>query len=534
MMKINNNPCLSFLGMLIILGCLTTSNADESESDLSCLKSVKETLKDPKNILSSWKFKHGSKRSICEYFIGVRCWGPPGERIMSLQLSGMGLRGPFPMGLRNCTSMTGLNLSGNHLTGPIPSNLPDVLPPYVNSLDLSYNFSGEIPPSIVSCSLINILRLDNNKLRGKIPPELSRLQRLKDLYPTFPILTSLYANNARLCGGPLKACKISDNHDDYIFQGFVVGLSLSTILTMLIMYYCLPKTSMRKIRPYSLMIKKILGREHYLTPGTPHILMAEAICSEESKVTAMEKLIRRLSLVELQTATNQFDNRSIIGYGNMGIMYKAVFPDGVLLAVKMIHEFDSFEREYFIEIDILGRLQQTNLIPLLGFCYARKKKFLVYRYMNNGSLHQWLHYEKFEPKITNFGNAMILMNTNGAPSSVCKFVVPESSSYKEDVYGFGLLLLELVTSREQSTLVSPQTDNDCGGELNAIDECLLGQGFDKEIYETRKIAESCVQAHRDGEISMLQVYQVLRAIGISRNETSSNSCMDIEDNAGDM
>ena len=86
--------------------------------------------------------------------------------------------------------------------------------------------------------------------------------------------------------------------------------------------------------------------------------------------------------------------------------------------------------------------------------------------------------EKFEPKITNFGNAMILMNTNGAPSS----------SYKEDVYGFGLLLLELVTSREQSTLISPQTDNDCGAELNAIDECLLGQGFDKEIYETRKIA----------------------------------------------
>ncbi|GJX30095.1 kinase-like domain-containing protein [Tanacetum coccineum] len=108
-------------------------------------------------------------------------------------------------------------------------------------------------------------------------------------------------------------------------------------------------------------------------------------------VTAIEKLIRRLSLVELEIATNQFDNRSIIGYGNMGIMYKAVFPDGVLLAVKMLHEFDSFEREYFIEINILGRLQQTNLIPLLGFCYAREKKFLLYKYMNNGSLHQWLH-----------------------------------------------------------------------------------------------------------------------------------------------
>ncbi|GKA47145.1 kinase-like domain-containing protein [Tanacetum coccineum] len=276
-----------------------------------------------------------------------------------------GLRGPFPMGLRNCSFVTGLNLSRNHLTRPIPSNLPDVLPPYVTSLDLSYNFSGNIPPSIE-------FMVTNNRLSGPVPNF------------SYPDLPESYANNARLCGGPLKACKISDKHDDYLFQGFAVGLPLSTILTMLIMYYCLPKTSMRNIRPCFLMIKKILGREHYLIPGIP-------ICSEESKVTAIEKLIRRLSLVELEIATNQFDNRSIIGYGNMGIMYKAVFPDGVLLAVKMLHEFDSFEREYFIEINILERLQQTNLIPLLGFCYAREKKFLLYKYMNNGSLHQWLH-----------------------------------------------------------------------------------------------------------------------------------------------
>ncbi|GJW72423.1 probably inactive leucine-rich repeat receptor-like protein kinase [Tanacetum coccineum] len=130
--------------------------------------------------------------------------------------------------------------------------------------------------------------------------------------------------------------------------------------------------------------------DHCCELASPHSLCLGSDTTV-GQVTAIEKLIRRLSLVELEIATNQFDNRSIIGYGNMGIMYKAVFPDRVLLAVKMLHEFDSFEREYFIEINILGRLQQTNLIPLLGFCYAREKKFLVYKYMNNGSLHQWLH-----------------------------------------------------------------------------------------------------------------------------------------------
>lgn len=122
--------------------------------------------------------------------------------------------------------------------------------------------------------------------------------------------------------------------------------------------------------------------------------------------------------------------------------------------------------------------------------------------------------DTFEPKISNFGNSKFLMNTSG-------FVVPDSSSspYTEDVYSFGILLLELITGKEPS----------CGGEFNVIDERLMEQGFDEEIYETLKMAETCIRAHGDGTTSMLQVYQAMRAIGISRNEISENLCMDVED-----
>ena len=284
-------------------------------------------------------------------------------------------------------------------------------------------------------------------------------------------------------------------------------------------------------------------------------------------------------------ATNNFDNKKVIGHGNMGIKYKAMFPNGLLLAVKRLHKFESFEKEFLLEIEILGRLRHTNLVPLLGFCYEREKKFLVYRYTCNGTLHHWLHFrpqvegmkmgwplrfkiaigiargltwlhhnnvlrvshlkissrcilldDKFEPKISNFGNSNILMNTSGIPSSGCTFVVPDSgpSPYKEDVYSFGILLLELITDKEPSTWIDFPTHYVCGGELNVIDVCLMGQGFNEEIYETLRIAEKCIQARTDGATSMLQVYQVMRAIGISRNETSSNSCIDVEDNSGDM
>ncbi|KAJ0868830.1 putative protein kinase RLK-Pelle-LRR-Xb-1 family [Helianthus annuus] len=280
---------------------------------------------------------------------------------------------------------------------------------------------------------------------------------------------------------------------------------------------------MSNMRFYLSMIKKT---KRHLIPRNTRILLTKINNTEDSKIMTMEKYVRPLSLEEIKLATNDFDMKNEIGFGYMGVMYKAVFPNGLLVAVKRLHKFESFEKEFLLEIDILGRLRHRNLVQLLSFCFEMGKKFLVYKYMSNGTLHQWLHSrpqgegmkmgwslrlriavgvarglawlhhndilrvahlkitsqcslldDKFEPKISNFGNSNILMNTCGALSSGCTFVVPHSSPspYKDDVYSFGILLLELVSGRERPSVETESLGDDvCDGEINMIDEFLIG------------------------------------------------------------
>ncbi|KAJ0515843.1 putative non-specific serine/threonine protein kinase [Helianthus annuus] len=245
----------------------------------------------------------------------------------------MGLRGPFPIGVKNCTSLTGLDLSSNHLTGHIPSDVAHVLA-FVTTVDLSNNnFSGPIPPGFGNLSFINVLRLDNNQLTGQIPPGLSELKRLKKfsvannrLSGKVPIELQLYnfpadsyANNLELCGPPLSPCKHENRHG-FFFTGFAVGLPVSTVLTILFIFCCLPRLSMSNMRFSLSMIKKT---KRHLIPRNTRILLTKINNTEDSKIMTMEKYVRPLSLEEIKLASNDFDNKNEIGFGYMGVMYKA-------------------------------------------------------------------------------------------------------------------------------------------------------------------------------------------------------------------
>nr|GMD55607.1 probable receptor-like protein kinase At1g11050 [Ipomoea batatas] len=219
---------------------------------------------------------------------------------------------------------------------------------------------------------------------------------------------------------------------------------------------------------------------------------------------------RWFGLAELEEATDGFSQRNLIGKGGSGVVYKGILPDGTIVAVKQIQDFDSRgDEEFTNEALIISKIRHRNLLPLRGFCVTSdsllgKRRFLVYDFMQNGSLHDhlflqsrnrpklswpqrkniildvakalaYLHHEikpgiyhrdikptnilldsKMKARVADFGLAK---QTEEGQSHITTrvagtygYLAPEYALYgqlteKSDVYSFGILILEIVSGR---------------------------------------------------------------------------------------
>ncbi|XP_019171811.1 PREDICTED: G-type lectin S-receptor-like serine/threonine-protein kinase At1g11300 isoform X1 [Ipomoea nil] len=208
-------------------------------------------------------------------------------------------------------------------------------------------------------------------------------------------------------------------------------------------------------------------------------------------------------------ATEHFHSGNKLGEGGFGSVYKGVLEDGQEIAVKRLSESSAQgQKEFMNEVVVISKLQHRNLVRLLGCCIERGEKMLVYEFMPNGSLDSllfdpnkevvldwtkrlmiiegigrgllYLHRdsrlrivhrdlkasnilldEQLNPKISDFGLARIFgSNENQAKTQrvigTYGYMAPEYAmngkfSEKSDVFSFGVLLLEIVSGRKNST-----------------------------------------------------------------------------------
>ena len=216
----------------------------------------------------------------------------------------MGLRGQFPRDIRNCSSLTGLDLSNNELSGPLPSDI-SFLFPFITSLDLSGNkFSGEIPESIANCTYLNILKLDHNQLTGEIPPKIGRdLPRLKTFNVSNNQLTGPvpdfgnasftpdnFANNKGLCGGPfLEPCQTQEQRRQFEFSfksGFLFGYVFTVVLVIPIFmsHYVACMNGKQRGKKMALSKGSSTKKENFEADQLNHLPTKELLQEESKKV----------------------------------------------------------------------------------------------------------------------------------------------------------------------------------------------------------------------------------------------------------
>ncbi|CAN6571246.1 unnamed protein product [Malus baccata var. baccata] len=98
------------------------------------------------------------------------------------------------------------------------------------------------------------------------------------------------------------------------------------------------------------------------------------------------------TLRDLQFATNRFSAENVLGEGGYGVVYKGRLINGTEVAVKkLLNNLGQAEKEFRVEVEAIGHVRHKNLVRLLGYCIEGVHRMLVYEYVNNGNLEQWLH-----------------------------------------------------------------------------------------------------------------------------------------------
>ncbi|KAF8087242.1 hypothetical protein N665_0593s0005 [Sinapis alba] len=363
------------------------------------------------------------------------------HHIKSLNLSSSGLQGPLVMAFRNLSLLESLDLSNNDLQHNVPEFLADLK--HLKTLNLKgNNFTGFIPKSL--------------------------MKKIKEGF------LALSVDDKNICNS--SSCQ--ENKKNNMVVPIAVATSVIVLLVVLVIIW-------------------IILRQRKRGPG-PLLPSGK----------------RRFTYDEVSSITNNFNK--VIGKGGFGIVYLGSLENGTKIAVKMIKDSLSTipngtssssssqaSKEFQVEAELLLTVHHRNLASFVGYCDDERSTALIYEYMANGNLQEYISSEKaedlswenrlhiaidsaqgleylhhgcrppiihrdvktanillndnLEAKIADFGVSKVfpdddLTHVETAVMGTPGYIDPEyyrtfMLNEKSDVYSFGIVLLELITGQ---------------------------------------------------------------------------------------
>ena len=166
------------------------------------------------------------------------------------------------------------------------------------------------------------------------------------------------------------------------------------------------------------------------------LLLQKQLSSSEVTV---EKTTKLFNSKDLEKATDNFNVNRILGQGGQGTVYKGMLIDGKIVAVKKSKVIDEGKLEEFInEVVILSQINHRNVVKLLGCCLETEVPLLVYEFIPNGTLSQYL-YEQNEEFLATW-NIRLRIATEVAGALSYLHLAASTPIYHRDIKTTNILL----------------------------------------------------------------------------------------------
>ncbi|KAK7850621.1 mdis1-interacting receptor like kinase 2 [Quercus suber] len=301
--------------------------------------------------------------------------------------------GSIPLEIGNMKSLKSLDLSNSHIFGEIPSTIGHLT--NLSFLSLSWNqINGSIPIEIANCSSLDILSLSHNHLTRSIPSQFINLM-LHSIDLSYNNLTGtipLYLVNTtfNLSYNSLKG-QISNIFQNHSFDAFIGNKDL-----------CGDIKSFSPCHPSSQIMSKI--KLLITVPIFIALLLVYFFYSrcwvektqfnpsrtKNGDLFSIWNFDGKIAYEDIIEVTKDFDISYCIGTGGYGSVYKAQLPSGKVVALKKLHRLEAedptFDKSFENKIKMLTEIRHRNIVKLHGYCLHKWCVFLVYQYMERGSL----------------------------------------------------------------------------------------------------------------------------------------------------
>ncbi|KAL1207688.1 putative LRR receptor-like serine/threonine-protein kinase [Cardamine amara subsp. amara] len=447
------------------------------------------------------------------------------NKLQSLDLSSNKFVGSIPRFLFTLPSLQNLSLAQNLLSGSLPNS--SLCSSKLRILDVSRNLlNGKLPSCLSSKRFHNQTVLFTFNCLSINGSPSAKYQR--------PV--SFCENEAKQAVAPVKSDTKDHKkkeEDKGIELGLVIGIIIGVVLVSAVLAG-LVWVRMRKSR----------SKEE---PFEGNNVDKVSVCSTNTRSTISKTIpdprrvpqtmrsaviglspYRVFSLEELEEATNNFDAASLCGEQ----LYKGYLREGIAVTVRCIKlKQKNSTQNLAQQMEVLSKLRHMHLVSVLGHCigtyqdhhpYAGSTIFIVQEYISNGTLRDYLtDWRKKEvlkwpqrmsiaigvargiqflhtgvaPGI--FGNNLEIENvlldetltvklsgyTIPLPSKVGAESPGNEDGEKEDVYQFGVILLQIITGKVMAAASS---------ELGSL-KLQLENGLRDEPSVLRSLADPCVR-----------------------------------------